>query len=205
MFQEQRIYIFPLKRHKSLGYFHSLSFIILSLLLGTANTQHKCDLIFIFSFTLVPSLHCIVSPFFLPSLRLRCPDTSTRCAISSYNVLCFFLFEEVVKVITCTLLFEGCETSCRMQICALGMKIDMRLSATILIKSDEIDAGIFLYIFIATLSLWASHSLHPRNRLVMCCRQSRCVKRRNIVIQTEWREMIDSFSLTLVVVCYLVN
>lgn len=48
------------------------------------------------------------------------------------------------------------------------MKIDMRLSATILIKSDEIDDGIFLYIFIATLIRVVGFSLtSPENRLVM--------------------------------------
>lgn len=84
------IYIFPLKRHKSLEYFHSLSFIILSLLLGTANTQHKCDLIFIFLIHSRPfaALHCLSLLFCLRSDC--CPDTSSRCAISSYNVLCFF-------------------------------------------------------------------------------------------------------------------
>lgn len=120
-------------------------FIILSS--RTANTQHKCDLIFIF-------IHFIV----LAAL--------SHCSPSDSEIYIFFLqcvvFEEVVKVITCIVrgLRVAKHVECKF---ALEMKIDMRLSATILIKSDEIDDGIF-YIFFYCLLHWASHSLHANAR-----------------------------------------
>lgn len=131
------------------------------------------------------SLRCtaLSLPSFLPSLRLRCPDTSSRCAISSYNVLCFFSVRGGRESYNLYAVIRGLRNIMS------NANLRPRNENWYEIKCNDFNkvrwdrCRHFLYIFIATLSLRASHSLHPRNRLVMCCRQSRCVKRRNIVIQ----------------------
>lgn len=178
------IYIFPLKRHKSLEYFHSLSFIILSLLLGTANTQHKCDLIFIFLIHSRPfaALHCLSLLFWLCS---DCDVLIRVLAALYHRTMCCVFFS-----------VRGGRESYNLYAVIRGLQNIMsnanlrpRNENWYEIKCNDFNkvrwdrCRHFLYIFIATLSLRASHSLHPRNRLVMCCRHSRCVKRRNIVIQ----------------------